>query len=218
MNIDSEYNYFLFIWLLKLTCSAIFLTVSSLITVELPSSDPLRGTISVTEKKESLTWHNISSTSAWLFYFRYYISIRSDSNRKKPTCHFIFIRHLSGQLLHGNIIKRTQDDNGPFEISCKQLARIKTCSTSQQDCDDVARERGGITNLLWAALSRRLGICPEWWAAAGRHDFDDYSFHSFCSLWAPVVSRTQLSAPTPVSLQWIGAFAQCWLAFQPCGR
>lgn len=47
--------------------------------------------------------------------------------KQKLTCHFILIRHLSGQLLHGDVIERTHDDDGPFEISCrhKRLRIIK---------------------------------------------------------------------------------------------
>lgn len=39
------------------------------------------------------------------------------NNEYKLTCHLIFIRHLMGQLLHGDVIQGSQDDNWSFEIS-----------------------------------------------------------------------------------------------------
>lgn len=46
---------------------------------------------------------------------------------KKLTRHFVLIRHLPGQLLHGDVVERTHDDDGPFEIGCrhKRLSFIK---------------------------------------------------------------------------------------------
>lgn len=38
---------------------------------------------------------------------------------QKLTCHFILVWHLSGQFLHGDVIERTHDDDGPLEISCR---------------------------------------------------------------------------------------------------
>lgn len=35
------------------------------------------------------------------------------------TCDFKFIRLFSSQLLIGDVIQRTQNDNGPLEIGCK---------------------------------------------------------------------------------------------------
>lgn len=72
----------------------------------------------------------------------YNLRIRSESDKNKtPTCHFIFIRHLSGQLLHGNIIKWTQDDNWSFEISCRNslavLKLVQLVTEFGHDCNDI---------------------------------------------------------------------------------
>lgn len=85
-----------------LTFSAILLTVSNLITVEL-LSPPLRGTMSAFNKQ------NVSSEKLRKTFLMLALP--------QLTSHFIFIRHLSGQLLHGDIIKRTHDDNRSLEIS-----------------------------------------------------------------------------------------------------
>lgn len=73
-------------------------------------------------------------------------------------------------------------------------------------------------HLLWAGLSHTLGICPEWWAAAGRLDSDGRAFRSFCSLWDPVVSRIQLWVLTPVSPLSSAVTARFWPVSLPCRR
>lgn len=93
----------------RLTFSAILLTVSSLMTVEL-LSEPLRGTISAFQKsRRELEW--LQGVGGW--------NLSSLQGSKKLTRHFVLIRHLPGQLLHGDVVERTHDDDGPFETGCR---------------------------------------------------------------------------------------------------
>lgn len=95
---------------LLFTFSAILLTVSSLMTVELLSV-PLRGTISAF-KKSSPEWERLRKRFELM------------EVEQKLTCHFILVGHLSGQFLHGDVIERAHDDDGPLEISCRR-ARLR---------------------------------------------------------------------------------------------
>lgn len=138
------------------------------------------------------------------------------------TCHFIFIRHLSGQLLHGDVIKRAHNDDGPFEISCK----TRNSGLLKLDWNYwnlihlyIWTWRACVleTNLLWVGLSHKREISPEWWAAAGLHECGGRSFRSSCSLWALVVSRTRLLVLTPASPHCLAVPALFSPTSQLCG-
>lgn len=134
------------------------------------------------------------------------------------TCHFIFIGHLSGQLLHGDVIKRAHNDDRPFEISCKNKEFRITETWLTYDWVWTWRACVLETNLLWVELSHKREISPEWWAAAGLHECGGRSFRSSCSLWALVVSRTRLLVLTPASPHCLAVPALFSPMSQLCGR
>lgn len=98
-------------------------------TVELLSA-PLRGTISAFKD---------SSREREGLRKRFELT----EGEQKLTCRFILVGHLSGQFLHGDVIERTHDDDGPLEISCRR-ARLRV----MRGLFMLRRSRGSETNLL----------------------------------------------------------------------
>lgn len=98
-------------------------------TVELLSA-PLRGTISAFK-------------DSWREWERLRRRVELIEAEQKLTCRFVLVGHLSGQFLHGDVIERTHDDDGPLEISCRR-ARLRVMG----GLFVLQRSRGSETHLL----------------------------------------------------------------------
>lgn len=99
--------------------------------------------------------------------------------RTTPTCCFIFIRHLSGQLLHGDIIERAHNDDGSFEISCWKTKRNQEYWTWIQVCQSWEAKGEWLENK--PSLSKTLSYAGNlpWMVSCSRSSRVRRTFFSF---------------------------------------